>query len=62
MIENDERNGKGIYFYKNQDIYAGEWKNDLFHGEGTYIFASGERYQGRLENGRKVTIIGFACF
>jgi hypothetical protein len=35
------RQGKGIYFYKNGDIYIGEWFNDLFHGEGVYIFASG---------------------
>lgn len=30
--ENDECNGLGIYFYKNGDIYEGEWKNNMRYG------------------------------
>lgn len=38
------RDGKGIMYLGNGDIYAGDWKNDKFQGYGTYIFANGERY------------------
>ena len=48
-----KRANKGIYYYKNGDIYFGDWKDDKFHGKGVYIFAKGERYEGELANGFK---------
>ena len=33
------------------EIYAGDWKANLFHGHGLYLFSSGERYDGDLEEG-----------
>lgn len=40
------RTGKGIMYFKNGDVYFGNWQNDLFNGQGTYIFNNGERYIG----------------
>ncbi|KAL4427200.1 hypothetical protein ABPG74_013404 [Tetrahymena malaccensis] len=63
------RQGKGIYYYKNfegnkiytqlvplsqfGEVYAGDWKNNLFDGNGVYLFSSGERYEGELQEGQK---------
>ena len=51
--QSDERHGRGIFKYKNGDIYIGDWKDDKFHGKGYYLFLNGERYEGYLENGFK---------
>ena len=29
-LRNNLRHGSGIYFYENNDVYVGEWKDDLF--------------------------------
>ena len=29
----------GKFFYKNDDIYEGEWKNDKRHGKGILSFS-----------------------
>lgn len=34
-----KRNGRGIHYYKNGDIYDGEWSNDKRIGKGKIIFA-----------------------
>lgn len=31
---NDEKNGKGLMRYSNQDEYEGSWRNGLREGEG----------------------------
>lgn len=28
----DKRNGKGIYYYENGDVFLGEWRDDQFNG------------------------------
>ena len=33
-LTDGKRNGKGIYAYKNGDVYVGDWKDDKFHGYG----------------------------
>ncbi len=38
------KEGLGIYYYTNNDVYLGEWKEDTFEGQGSYLFANGERY------------------
>ena len=43
----------GIMHMSNGDIYAGSWEDGLFEGYGTYILASGERYEGELDDGLK---------
>jgi hypothetical protein len=42
----DIKEGKGIYYYTNNDVYLGDWKEDKFDGNGIYLFANGERYEG----------------
>lgn len=37
------RDGKGIMYLNNGDVYCGDWSNGQFHGFGSYIFANGER-------------------
>ena len=38
-----QRNGKGIMYLNNGDVYCGNWRMGNFDGYGTYIFANGER-------------------
>jgi len=42
----NKRIGKGVQYYDNNDIYLGDFKDDLFDGSGVYLFATGERYEG----------------
>ena len=42
------RDGKGIYKYKNGDIYDGYWVKDEKEGYGEYKFASGDIYKGNF--------------
>ena len=37
-LSDDERNGYGIYYYVNGDIYCGVWKQNLFDGDGIYLY------------------------
>ena len=48
-----EREGEGIIFFPNKDVYMGGWKNDRFNGNGTYIFSTQERYTGDLVDGMR---------
>jgi len=52
-IQGRLREGFGIYYFVNGDIYAGEWKNDKFSGRGVCLMANGERYEGMLVEGLK---------
>jgi len=38
--------GFGKMFYKNGDIYEGQWLNDKRHGKGSFIFEDGTSYVG----------------
>lgn len=38
------KEGNGLYFYHEGDIYGGNWKNDQLNGLGIYIFANGDTY------------------
>ena len=35
-------NQKGIYVFKNGDVYTGDSKDDLMHGQGRYLYANGK--------------------
>lgn len=49
-----KREGKGLFrFEGTQDVYMGDWQNDVFHGKGTYFFSSGDKYEGELYAGMK---------
>ena len=37
-----DREGVGMYQYKNGDAYLGEWTNDQFQGEGNKSHISGQ--------------------
>ena len=49
-IINGMREGKGIFYDKNGDIYDGEWKKDKKEGRGTYIYEDGDVYEGEWKN------------
>ena len=49
-IINGIREGKGIFYDKNGDIYDGEWKKDKKEGRGTYIYEDGDVYEGEWKN------------
>lgn len=39
------KEGFGIWYFKNGDIYAGEWKNNKKHGRGFFFTTEGDRYE-----------------
>ena len=45
------KEGYGLYFYFDGDIYGGTWKNDQLNGLGIYYFANGDSYEGGVING-----------
>jgi hypothetical protein len=45
------KEGQGLYFYFDGDIYGGTWKNDQLNGLGVYYFANGDSYEGSVING-----------
>ena len=47
------KNGQGIFFYANGDVYFGSWKEEFFNGQGVYLFLTGEIYDGLLKNSLK---------
>ena len=53
-VKNKLAEGKGIYYYKNGEIYEGDWKNDKREGKGIYYFKNGDRMMGDYLNNRPV--------
>ena len=49
----DLKEGRGRFEYKNGDIYAGEWKNDQMEGKGVYTFNNGNIYEGEFKNNKQ---------
>ncbi|MBO5767415.1 MAG: hypothetical protein J6R49_02710, partial [Clostridia bacterium] len=48
------RNGRGTLYYKNGDVYDGEFSHDALHGQGKYIYNevdSREFFEGIFKNG-----------
>ena len=52
QVVNGLREGKGIYYINNGNIYDGEWKKDKREGKGTMIFNNGDKYEGDFKNGQ----------
>jgi hypothetical protein len=44
---------KGIFSWKNGDIYAGDIKDDAANGFGIYKFKDGQKYEGEFKNDKK---------
>ena len=44
--------GKGIFYFKNGDIYEGDYKNGFREGYGTYKYANGEKFEGDFIKGK----------
>jgi hypothetical protein len=38
------KEGNGLYFYFEGDVYGGTWKNNQLNGLGIYYFANGDSY------------------
>jgi hypothetical protein len=61
-----QRNGEGLFQYKNKDRYSGEWKNGRKHGKGTYIIDAskvkliGEWFEGEITKGKWILANGDA--
>ena len=44
------KNGKGIEFFNNGDIYEGDYNYDKKDGKGIYYFKDGNKYEGYYKN------------
>lgn len=54
-MQNNLRNGFGIYVYENKFFrYEGEWKNGRKHGIGKLVMRDGSYYEGEFKNGEIV--------
>lgn len=52
LLENNKRNGFGLYTFPSGDQYEGQWRNDLMHGRGRMEWKSdGTWYNGDWEYG-----------
>jgi len=49
----NNKDGQGIYFYKDGSCYDGTWKNSKRDGKGLMIYANGDIYEGAWENDLK---------
>ena len=53
QVVNGLREGKGIMYWNDGDIYDGEFKNDKAEGKGIYYYPNGDRYEGDHRNYKK---------
>jgi hypothetical protein len=47
------RNGKGVYTFKDGEVYNGTFKDGQFDGKGTYTYKSGAKYVGEFVAGKR---------
>lgn len=50
-IEGDCRNGYGIYIFKDNAKYLGDFRNGQPHGQGIVEYTNGEKYEGEMRDG-----------
>ena len=43
------------------EVYEGEWEEDLMHGQGVYQFTSGAVYTGQWIKGEFLVDLSFLC-
>ena len=51
---NFQKNGKGLYYYKNDDLYYGDFLKEEKTGKCELYTAQGNSYSGYMDNGRKI--------
>ena len=47
-VYEDVFHGKGTFFYREGEVYAGEWREGLRHGDATYEWPSGSKFKGQF--------------
>ena len=52
-LNNGIREGKGIYYYKDNSKYEGEWKNDKIEGKGIFTWKNGDKYEGEFKDNKR---------
>ena len=50
--KDDQRDGKGILYWKKGGKYEGDFKNDIREGKGIIYCYNGDRYEGELKNNK----------
>ena len=50
-IEGDCRDGYGIYIFKDNARYHGDFRNGRPHGQGIVEYTNGEKYEGEMRDG-----------
>ena len=53
QVVNGLREGKGILYGDNGDIYKGDYRNDKLEGKGIYYHNNGGRYEGDYRNSKR---------
>lgn len=48
-IQNNKRNGKGTYQWKDGNRYEGHWVDDQKEGPGKFVWTTGEMYEGEYK-------------
>ncbi|CAF2910238.1 unnamed protein product [Rotaria sp. Silwood2] len=49
--QNEQKHGRGTYYYASGEKYTGDWIDDQKTGEGIFTWTSGDRYEGQFKNG-----------
>ena len=49
----EEMNGKGVYYYANGDKYDGEFNHNKKNGKGVFYYANGGKYDGEWKDNKK---------
>lgn len=46
-MKNGKRNGTGIFYFKDNSFYEGQWKDNRMHGKGCLYYSNGQlAYEG----------------
>ena len=54
MFKNDNREGKGIYYWKDGSRWEGTFKDNVMNGVGMYYGNDGDNYEANYENGEYI--------
>ena len=52
-FKDNKMSGKGKIIYSSNEVYTGDWDNDLPNGIGSYSTPYGDNYEGSWVDGRK---------
>lgn len=53
-INNDKKEGEGVFNWPDGKKYDGEWKNSVQHGVGIYKNSKGETRKGEWKKGKRI--------